>query len=417
MHAYKLINSSPHYKLLVHCKLNNFSYSTYVCVCWCHINSVWWWWQIPSSYITRVYPLTSIIHHRKRSIIISSDNQASLNLMTDCCVWCVCVDRAMGPDGAPGQAVHWRKVLWEHQPFPDNYVDRRFLEELRRNEGIRQYCYWAVVKEAGFVGQQLSCVAIFITLWLYMEQVGTYQRPHAASRGTFTHRCLLFVLTGPAVPREAAVDVPHLRPAGLRAAPEFDPSGQAGLWTSHAPGRPPERHHFPLLHLRVLASPEDFNRVCEHGHGLRHVCRDAACSPGVVPLRPPLPSRKPVPQRRPVRLGVSGLQVAGGAAHLRHAQLRPAGVRSVALPAAEAEEVRAEPVRRVVRRRVRRGGRGPGVPVTRGRCAAGAGAGDRHAVLPPAPRQAAEAQRQHPRALGRSWDSRGPRSHPPLTNK
>lgn len=81
------------------------------------------------------------------------------------------VFRVMGPDGAPGPTVPWRKVLWERQPFPDNYVDQRFLEELRRNEGIRQYCYWAVVKESGIVGQQLSCVAIFITLWLYMEQV------------------------------------------------------------------------------------------------------------------------------------------------------------------------------------------------------------------------------------------------------
>lgn len=86
-------------------------------------------------------------------------------------VCCVCAVRVMGPDSVPGPAVPWRKVLWERQPFPDNYVDQRFLEELRRNEGIRQYRYWAVVKEAGFVGQQLSCVAIFITLWLYMEQV------------------------------------------------------------------------------------------------------------------------------------------------------------------------------------------------------------------------------------------------------
>lgn len=77
----------------------------------------------------------------------------------------------MGPDGAPDEGVPWRKVLWERQPFPDNYVDQRFLEELRRNVGIRQYRYWAVAREAGFVGQQLSCVAIFITLWLYMEQV------------------------------------------------------------------------------------------------------------------------------------------------------------------------------------------------------------------------------------------------------
>ncbi|XP_078801764.1 phosphatidylinositol N-acetylglucosaminyltransferase subunit C isoform X3 [Oryzias latipes] len=78
--------------------------------------------------------------------------------------------RVMGPDSAPGQTVPWRKVLWEPQPYPDNYVDHHFLEELRRNEGIRQYRYWAVVKEAGFVGQQMSSVAIFLTLWLYMEQ-------------------------------------------------------------------------------------------------------------------------------------------------------------------------------------------------------------------------------------------------------
>lgn len=97
----------------------------------------------------------------------------------------MCVVRAMGPDSAPGQPVPWQKVLWEHQPFPDNYVDRRFLEELRRNEGIRQYRYWAVVKEAGFVGQQLSCVAIFITLWLYMEQVIIYMCPHKDSKSTF----------------------------------------------------------------------------------------------------------------------------------------------------------------------------------------------------------------------------------------
>ncbi|XP_061682308.1 phosphatidylinositol N-acetylglucosaminyltransferase subunit C isoform X3 [Syngnathoides biaculeatus] len=80
------------------------------------------------------------------------------------------ITRAMGADDGPGAAVAWRKVLWERQPYPDNYVDRRFLEELRRNEGLRQYRYWAVVQEAGLVGEQLSCVAIFITLWLYMEE-------------------------------------------------------------------------------------------------------------------------------------------------------------------------------------------------------------------------------------------------------
>nr|XP_061794889.1 phosphatidylinositol N-acetylglucosaminyltransferase subunit C-like [Nerophis lumbriciformis] len=76
----------------------------------------------------------------------------------------------MGPDDGPGTVVAWRKILWERQPFPDNYVNHCFMEELRRNKGLRQYRYWAVVREAGLVGQQLSCVAIFITLWLYMEE-------------------------------------------------------------------------------------------------------------------------------------------------------------------------------------------------------------------------------------------------------
>uniref|UniRef100_A0A8C8IMS6 Uncharacterized protein n=1 Tax=Oncorhynchus tshawytscha TaxID=74940 RepID=A0A8C8IMS6_ONCTS len=49
------------------------------------------------------------------------------------------------------QTVSWRKVLCDRQSFPDNYVDRRFMEELRRNEGLHLYRCWAVVQEAGLV--------------------------------------------------------------------------------------------------------------------------------------------------------------------------------------------------------------------------------------------------------------------------
>ncbi|XP_067085977.1 LOW QUALITY PROTEIN: phosphatidylinositol N-acetylglucosaminyltransferase subunit C [Osmerus mordax] len=99
----------------------------------------------------------------------------------------------MGADGGSGTAagpdVPWRKVLWERQPFPDNYVDRRFLEELRRNVGVRQYHYWAVVKEAVLVGQQISCVSLFLTLWYYMDQ-------GLLSPTTLLWTCLLCALLG-----------------------------------------------------------------------------------------------------------------------------------------------------------------------------------------------------------------------------
>lgn len=205
--------------------------------------------------------------------------------------------------------------------------------------------------------------------------------------------------------------------AGLRPASDLDTSSRVRLWTSNTLGRLAECHHFSFLHFWVLASFKDFNRVCEHRHGLRHVCCDAASSLGVLPLRSPVSARQPLPQRSPVCLGVSGLQVTRGAAHFRHAQLRPARLRSVAVSAAEAEREPAKAVHWVVRGSVCRRGRWSGVSVARGSCAAGAGLGGRYTGLPPATCQAAEAQRQHPWTLGWSWNSRGPSSHPPVMTK
>ncbi|KAE8610730.1 hypothetical protein XENTR_v10012224 [Xenopus tropicalis] len=74
------------------------------------------------------------------------------------------------PSGSVGSPPIWKKVLYEHQPFPDNYVDDRFLEELRKNIYVRRYHYWAVVFEAGVVIQQLCSVCVFSVIWWYMDQ-------------------------------------------------------------------------------------------------------------------------------------------------------------------------------------------------------------------------------------------------------
>ncbi|XP_078073744.1 phosphatidylinositol N-acetylglucosaminyltransferase subunit C [Mustelus asterias] len=64
----------------------------------------------------------------------------------------------------------WKKVLYERQPFPDNFVDGSFLEELRKNIYVRQYQFWTVVRESTVVTQQLSSVCVFVVLWWYMDQ-------------------------------------------------------------------------------------------------------------------------------------------------------------------------------------------------------------------------------------------------------
>ncbi|CAL1536722.1 unnamed protein product, partial [Lymnaea stagnalis] len=63
----------------------------------------------------------------------------------------------------------WRKILYEKQSYPDNYVDRTFLEELRKNLDVQKHDYKTLVNESTNVTQQLSSIALFITMFFYME--------------------------------------------------------------------------------------------------------------------------------------------------------------------------------------------------------------------------------------------------------
>ncbi|XP_063282241.1 phosphatidylinositol N-acetylglucosaminyltransferase subunit C [Pelobates fuscus] len=74
------------------------------------------------------------------------------------------------PPDPVGLCPVWKKVLYERQPFPDNYVDESFLEELRKNIYVRRYSYWAVVFESAVVIQQLCSVCVFCVIWWYMDQ-------------------------------------------------------------------------------------------------------------------------------------------------------------------------------------------------------------------------------------------------------
>lgn len=61
----------------------------------------------------------------------------------------------------------WRKVLFEAQPFPDNYVDSSFLQALRTNENFTEYAFDTTVAESAAVVQQISLVATFGVLFNY----------------------------------------------------------------------------------------------------------------------------------------------------------------------------------------------------------------------------------------------------------
>nr|XP_022323332.1 phosphatidylinositol N-acetylglucosaminyltransferase subunit C-like isoform X2 [Crassostrea virginica] len=70
---------------------------------------------------------------------------------------------------AARRKIKWRKILYEHQNVPDNYVDDSFLDEMKKNLYIRNYEYWSVVKASGEITQQISSMCLFIVSFIYMD--------------------------------------------------------------------------------------------------------------------------------------------------------------------------------------------------------------------------------------------------------
>ncbi|GFR50129.1 hypothetical protein Agub_g12280, partial [Astrephomene gubernaculifera] len=63
----------------------------------------------------------------------------------------------------------WSKVLWKRQPFPDNYTDHTFLQQLVVNAAVPPRSYWPVALASAAVTQQLACalVAAVVPLLLH----------------------------------------------------------------------------------------------------------------------------------------------------------------------------------------------------------------------------------------------------------
>ncbi|CCW66987.1 unnamed protein product [Phytomonas sp. Hart1] len=68
----------------------------------------------------------------------------------------------IGQPGDGSTMPKWQKILYEKQPFEDNYVDpQQFLEDLRQNEHLTTYEYTEVVKNTFAITQQISIVILF----------------------------------------------------------------------------------------------------------------------------------------------------------------------------------------------------------------------------------------------------------------
>lgn len=91
----------------------------------------------------------------------------------------------------------WKKNLYENIDYPDNYTDKTFLEELKKNVNITEISPLTAVLGAGLVTQELSIIVFFVVVYVYLHngwiepETVFVQSSLVAAVGYLTYRIVL----------------------------------------------------------------------------------------------------------------------------------------------------------------------------------------------------------------------------------
>jgi phosphatidylinositol N-acetylglucosaminyltransferase subunit C len=64
----------------------------------------------------------------------------------------------------------WRKILYEKQPYPDNYVDEKFLHDLDMIPQSSSPTAYTIFLSTSVVVQQITAVAIFVAIHKFITK-------------------------------------------------------------------------------------------------------------------------------------------------------------------------------------------------------------------------------------------------------
>lgn len=62
----------------------------------------------------------------------------------------------------------WKKILYEQQGYPDNYTDKNFLRDLKKNIGIEYVNVYDAAKGGAIILEEICVVVIFLLIYVYL---------------------------------------------------------------------------------------------------------------------------------------------------------------------------------------------------------------------------------------------------------
>ena len=97
----------------------------------------------------------------------------------------------------PGSPRLWRKILYERQPYPDNYVGGAFLEDLRKNVHVTLYGWREAVLAAAPPLHQLARVTLVALLFARLDSGALRPETLLLAIAGSTALAYLWLLSGP----------------------------------------------------------------------------------------------------------------------------------------------------------------------------------------------------------------------------
>lgn len=67
-----------------------------------------------------------------------------------------------------GKPQRWKKLLYLNQPYPDNYTDTSFLDQLKTNSTVIKYSYWKFVDDFATMAFYLSTIFLITLIFSIM---------------------------------------------------------------------------------------------------------------------------------------------------------------------------------------------------------------------------------------------------------